>query len=525
VIVRTEVGAAHRVADEVRALGGMVAGRLRLIRALTVQMPAASLPRLSGLPGVLAVTPDARVRLLGFEDELGYDPGKQNGSMRRVIRAIEADKVLKDGVTGRGVDIALIDSGVAAVEDLQGQVLDGPDLSFDSQDPEWRHRDGFGHGTHMAGIIVGRDRRILRQNDLDKEDYFTGVAPGARIVNVKVGARDGAVDVSQVIAAIDWVIQHRSEDGLNIRVLNLSFGTDSTQDYVVDPLAYAAEVAWRKGVVVVVAGGNAGKQSGRLSDPAIDPYLIAVGAIDLKSKEFRQGVSVFASRGDGRRGVDVVAPGRSIVSSLAPRSEIAEEHPDAVVGSRFFKGSGTSQAAAVVSGAVALILERHPELTPDQVKWLLMTTARPLRDAPAGDQGAGLISVEHAVQMKNKDIPDVRQDWPRATGLGSLELARGGEHVLHAGDVLRGEQDIFGNRFDATEWSGRSWTGRSWSGGDWMDAPWTGRSWTDAGWASRTWASREWTSELWSGRSWSGGDWSGRSWTGGIWDDPCACPG
>ena len=523
VIVRVTPGSVAPVARLIRSMDGTISGRLRVIHAVTATVAPAALPRLAATPGVLAVTHDATVQLHGFVDELGYDPGKQNGSMRRIIKAIEADRPIKDGIIGEGVDIALIDSGVAAVDALQGRVVDGPALSFDSQSDRWRHRDGYGHGTHMAGIIVGRDKRIMKRGDLDDADYFSGIAPGARLINIKVGARDGSVDVSQVIAAIDWVVQHRNDDGLNIRVLNLSFGTESTQDYTLAPLAYAAEVAWRKGIVVVVAAGNAGPQSGRLTNPAIDPYVIAVGAIDLKSKTYKEGVSAFNSRGDGRRGVDVVAPGRSIVSTLAPSSQLADSHPDAVIGSRFFKGSGTSQAAAVVSGAAALILQQHPGLSPDQVKWLLMRTAKPLKDAPAGDQGAGLIDVEKAVETKPANIPSVRQDWPRSTGTGSLELARGGEHVEHEGVILRGEEDIFGDRFDAERWSEAAWSGRSWSGGEWMGAPWTGRSWSSDGWAGMTWASRTWSADLWSGRSWSGGDWSGRSWSGAIWDDPCAC--
>src|SRR5438093_8645645 len=109
----------------------------------------------------------------------------------------------------------------------------------------------------MAGIIAGHDDNVSA-SEYTNHDNFMGVAPDARIVNVKVASASGATDVSQVIAAIDWVVQHRTDNGMNIRVLNLSFGTDGTQDYRVDPLAYAAEVAWRKGITVVVAAGNSG---------------------------------------------------------------------------------------------------------------------------------------------------------------------------------------------------------------------------------------------------------------------------
>ena len=166
------------------------------------------------------------------------------------------------GLTGRGVDVALVDSGVADVPGLAGHVVAGPDLSLEAgtyaQDV-----DGFGHGTHLAGIIGGKAPGLL------------GVAPAARIVSVKVADRFGNADVSQVIAGIDWVVENAHTDGRDIRILNLAFGTDSRQDYVLDPLAYAAEVAWRSGIVVVVSAGNDGRLSAGLSDPASDPFVLA----------------------------------------------------------------------------------------------------------------------------------------------------------------------------------------------------------------------------------------------------------
>ncbi len=147
-------------------------------------------------------------------------------------------------LTGHGVGVALIDTGVARVAGLDGagKVVNGPDLSLDSQAANLRYADGYGHGTHMAGLIAGRDSTAPRGNEND-EKWFVGMAPDAKIVNVKVGAADGSVDVSQVIAGIDWVVANRASH--NIRVLNLSYGTDSTQSHQLDPLAHAVENAWR----------------------------------------------------------------------------------------------------------------------------------------------------------------------------------------------------------------------------------------------------------------------------------------
>jgi serine protease AprX len=259
------------------------------------------------------------------------------------------------GWTGKGVDVALIDSGVAPVEGLAMNVINGPDLSFESQASNLTDIDTYGHGTHLAGLIAGRDSSIRPgREDEDVDNAFVGAAPGARIVSVKVAASDGATDVSQVIAAIDWVVEHRNTEGLNIRVLNLSFGTDSTQDYRLDPLAYAAEVAWFHGIVVVVSAGNAGLSTTRLNDPAYDPYVIAVGADDTKGTDDAKDDTIpsWESRGNSERSPDVVAPGKSIVSLRDPGSFVDTQNPTARLGgSRFFKGSGSSQAAAIVSGA------------------------------------------------------------------------------------------------------------------------------------------------------------------------------
>jgi hypothetical protein len=136
----------------------------------------------------------------------------------------------------------------------------------------------------MAAIIAGRDASVPVGGENDAK-HFVGVAPDARILNMKVATADGGADVTQVIAAIDWVVQHRSDNGMNVRVINLSYGTRSTQSYQVDPLARAVENAWHKGIVVVIAAGNDGLGSTRLTMPAIDPYVIAVGAVDHRGTD------------------------------------------------------------------------------------------------------------------------------------------------------------------------------------------------------------------------------------------------
>src|SRR3954452_20173881 len=268
--------------------------------------------------------------------------------------------------TGKGVGVALIDTGVAAVPGLMtGNVVNGPDLSFDSQDPAKRYLDGFGHGTHMAGIISARTAEL------------TGLAPDAKLTSIKVGSSTGAVDVSQVIAGIDWTVAHSSDDAKNpIRVLVLAYGTDSVQNYQLDPLCAAVENAWRAGITVVVAGGNRGPNT-KLLDPATDPFVISVGAMDDNATTTWSDdrVADFTSVGDSTRKIDIVAPGRSIVSLRAPGSVVDTGYPAARLGSGYFVGSGSSQASAVTGAVLADLLQLFPTLTPDQLKNLVYRTA------------------------------------------------------------------------------------------------------------------------------------------------------
>ncbi|MGQ0432846.1 MAG: S8 family serine peptidase [Microthrixaceae bacterium] len=456
-----------------------------------------------------------RVVLPGWDDGATTAPTR----MSDVNAAIGATAMWGRGFDGAGVDVAVIDSGIAPVQGLGGttKVINGPDLSFESQSSYYRYLDTFGHGTHMAGIIAGNDGTA---------DGFKGVAPGARLLNMKVATREGAADVTQVIAAIDWVVQHR-QDGMNIRVLNLSFGTNGIQDRMVDPLAHAVESAWRNGIVVVLAGGNTGTSLGSLTNPAHDPMVLAVGASDTlgTTSTTDDRVAPFSSTGSSARYVDVVAPGVSITSLRNPGSSIDDAHRSAIVDTRYFRGSGTSQAAAVTSGAVALLLQARPSLTPDQVKALLKASASPMLLDSQRSRGAGLLNVDLAARST---VPlTATQTASSSKGTGLIEASRGSEHISDSGIDLRGEKDIMGSPWVGsvwaplasvgTAWSGGYWRSVEWAGSCWCGTSWTGKSWSGKSWSGKSWSGKSWTTDLWSGKSWSGKSWSGTSWTGKSW--------
>jgi serine protease AprX len=471
-----------------------------------------------------------------------YNPATDMGSMYDISRIVRANTAWQAGYTGKGVDIALIDSGVSPVPGLtSGNVVNGPDLSFDSQRPGLTNLDGYGHGTHMAGLIVGRDQATATPAGYAAApaSQFTGIAPDARLVSVKVGAFDGSVDVSQVIAGITWVTQHAHDPGFNIRVISLSYGTDSMQPYQVDPLAYAVEAAWKAGIVVVVSGGNDGTPATVLANPGYDPYVMAVGADDPQGTTdvANDTVPDFTSRGTNDRHVDLVAPGAHVAGLVVPGSAVAAAHPGAIVGTRYIRGSGTSQATAVVSGAAALVLQKYPNATPDQVKRQLMASSRTFISTTNIYRGNGVVDVYGS--LTNPLNNSVQALGQASSGTGSLDQARGSQYVSDGVADLRGEKDVMGagwsagayssavaqgkawtgGTWNSKTWAGSAWTGKSWAGSTWANAAWTGADWTGKSWADSSWTGKSWASGSWSSGTWAGKSWAGKSWAGAAWAD------
>jgi serine protease AprX len=457
-----------------------------------------------------------------------YDPASDPYSMQNITAADGVQGWWNSGYTGKGVDVAVIDTGVAPVAGLNspGKVINGPDLSLESQNPSLQHLDTNGHGTFMAGLIAGND---------GQPGGYRGVAPDARIVSLKVGIADGGVDVSQVIAAIDWVVQHRDDNGMNIRVIDLSYGTNSAQPYAIDPLAYAVEQAWKAGIVVVAAAGNSGFQkyslAQGLADPAYDPQVIAVGAADTMGTPSLWDDQVASFSADAAscsracRAPDVMAPGTHMQGLRVPGSYIDQTYPGGALSDQYFRGSGTSEATAFASGAVALLLQKYPEATPDQVKSMLTSSSDKLHSFNWKDAGSGELDLNTLLAAP---LPRYAAQYNvPSTGIGTLEASRGTDHISINGVVLQGEQDIFGEPFNSADvaareaagssWSGGVWNGSTWTGSSWSGSSWSGSSWSGSSWSGSSWSGSSWSNELWSGSSWSGSSWSGSSWSGSSW--------
>jgi serine protease AprX len=499
---------------------------------------------------ILQTPPPTDVRMPGPPESIVTDAGSSWNTATR----IGAKDMWSDGYTGANVDVAIIDTGVAPLPQFDGRLVNGPDLSFDASsasggDPANDGNDAFGHGTHVAGLIAGREgvappapgSPVLAfnywANSSAANNHFVGIAPSARLINVRTGAANGAVDVSQIIAAVNWVTDHKDDPsiagGLHIRVLNLSYGTDGNQRPSHDPLAAAVERAWKAGITVVVSAGNDGYRldcSGRglancqqLSNPALDPWVLAVGASDSKGTRSAKDDTIadFSTRAYyQQRQADILAPGTSLTSLAVPGSTIDSVFPGARVGSDWFRGSGTSQAAGVVSGAVALLYQyaktiwgREP--TPSELKAVIVQTKGWVRGSGrAGnpvDRGQGEIDLDDAARLVRR-IEQHRvklrvQSWGAPSrGDGTLEGARGSSHVSYVdGDgnvhILTGEVDVTGAAWDPKNrdfhWSNETWDGHAWRSGDWQGHAWRSRGWADG--------------------AWEGSDWEGHAWRDGAW--------
>jgi serine protease AprX len=521
-------------ARSVVAVGGRIGRTLGIINGFQAVLPPGAAGRVAAAAGVAGLSRDLEVRA----QSTFYDSTTDPDSMYNVARVTGADDFWRAGYTGAGVGVAVIDSGITPVDGLAdaSRIFDGPDLSFESQADNLIQLDTFGHGTHMAGIIGGRSAAATPGSYATDTTNFLGMAPDATIVSLKVADAHGATDVSQVIAAIDWVVQHRADPGLNIRVLNLSYGTDSSQAYTLDPLAFAAEQAWNAGIFVVAATGNAGfinDKTSTITNPAYSPNIMAVGASDPVGTTISPNdrVASFSSSGNDKRKPDIVAPGTHVVSLRDPGSFLDQMYMSTgAVTDELFRGSGTSQAAAVASGAAALVIQQRPTITPRQLKQLLRQTALDLKNTPRQRQGEGELNLTKTLTTKT---PGPASAATASTGIGSLEAARGSSHLVSDGVTLTGEQDIFGNSFDPTamaqaerngsswssngDWNGSKWTGSDWHGSKWCGSRWSGSKWSGTDWSSAVWSGNTWDGSAWTAGEWSGSEWSGDTWATDVW--------
>jgi serine protease AprX len=507
VVVQARPGSEGAVAAAVRAAGGVIDRELPVVHGFAAHVPADAVAGLRARRDVRAVTENSKVQFA----QLTYDETTVASSFAKTAGAAAA---WGTGNLGEGVGVAVIDTGISEMNDFKGRLVHGPDLSG-----EGSVVDTYGHGTVMAGLVGGSGADSANNSN----GAYAGAAPKATLVSVKVAGRNGAADVSTMLQAMHWVSAYK--DQFNIRVLNLSWGTQSTADPATDPLNYAVQRLWKQGIVVVIAAGNSGSTAGTITKPGDDPVALTVGAYDDKGDTVlsNDAVPTWSSRGPTAQGVskpDLVAPGRTLVSSRSYGSAVEQQNPKALVPPSYIKGSGTSQAAAVVSGLAALVVKAHPEWTPDQVKAAMRGTANPISGVGANTQGTGRVNVAAAINAN----PGAAEQVATATGTGSIEGSRGNSAHVYADckrdgtyTEIRGEIDVRCEPWNGSSWTGSSWTGSSWTGSSWTGSSWTGSSWTGSSWTGSSWTGSSWTGGTWTGSSWTGSSWTGSSWTGSSW--------
>ena len=279
------------------------------------------------------------------------------------------------------VSIAILDTGVAPVDDLR--LLANVDFVNRRQHPY----DDNGHGTHVAGIAAGNGAR--------SNGRHMGVAPGAGIVAIKVLDEAGRGNAADALAGMQWIIDNGAR--YNIRVANLSIGTLDTGS--ADPLVKVVEAAWDAGIVMVVAAGNNGPAKQSITSPGTSRKVITVGASDDHNLVDIAGNSLknFSGRGPTLECVvkpDIVTPGCGIISTLSNSPEMSEARLKKlkIVDDFYVKMSGTSMASPRIAGAVALMLSKNPNLSPDEVKIRLKNSAANLHLSP-NRQGWGLLDI------------------------------------------------------------------------------------------------------------------------------------
>lgn len=316
-----------------------------------------------------------------------------DGTVKTVLdvasKAVKATTVWNaEGITGKGIGVAVIDTGVYLHDDLLGRIIGFKDFVGNKTSPY----DDNGHGTHVAGDIAS-DGNL-------SNGLYKGTAPGANIIGVKVLNKSGSGSLSTVIQGVQWCIDNKNI--YNIRVINMSLGSSATQPSNEDPVCAAVEKAWKNGIVVCVAAGNEGPEARTISSPGIDPIVITVGAMNdnnsLSPNDYK--IAEFSSRGptiDNLIKPDVICPGTNIISLRSPNSTLDKQNKSSRVGTGYISLSGTSMATPVCAGIVALMLEAKKSLTPLEVKNLLKSTSTPLPNLNENIQGKGLVDASKAV--------------------------------------------------------------------------------------------------------------------------------
>lgn len=478
----------------VQRLGGDVLVDLSIINAFAANLEAGKAVQLSKSSEIRWVSLDALVERSGKPQppKTSTTSSEQTASMpvNTFLETLDVPAVWEMGYDGSGIGVAVIDSGVATDRDFStepgkphSRVVAG--LSF--SDDAFKIADESGHGTHVAGIIGG--------NGYASNGLYKGVAPKVDLINLKISDANGMSYESYAVAAMQWIYENK--DLYNIRVVNISVNSSTQSTHHTSPMDAAAEILWFNGVVVVVSAGNSADSSINpvLAAPANDPFLITVGAMDERGTSQRTDdvVASYSASGitqDGIQKPELYAPGSNIVSVLSDSSSWDQMYPErTVLGGEYFRLSGTSMAAPMVTGAVALLLQAEPKLTPDQVKYRLIHSAEQTSQGP-------YLDVYHLLTSKTTESSN--------TGLTISQI------LWSASDL---------STQDSVSWNSESLDSVSWNSESIDSVSWNSDSINSVSWNSVSWNSVSWNSVSWNSVSWNSVSWNSVSWNSTYWGD------
>jgi serine protease AprX len=360
--------------------------------------------------------------------------------------------------------IAVVDSGVDAtkVGDFGSRVVANVNFCSTCTDGAV---DDEGHGTMVASLAAGAG-------------LYKGVAQNAPIVNLRTSDATGASKTSDVLAAIDWILQNKTR--YNIRVANFSMTSSNTSSFRYDPLDAAVEKLWFNGIVVVAAVGNYGSNGAAMQvshAPGNDPFVISVGAVETHGTlgaydDTAAPWSVWGHTLDGFAKPEISAPGRWMIAAVPMKSTLVATAPDRVVAPGYMWMSGTSLSAPIVAGAAAQVLARHPNWTPDQVKGALMVSASKTAAGAAG--GVGEVNASRAAAVSSPPNPQTNLDAFVKT-------------------------DANGNAyFDGFAWQSAVASSTDWSATDWSATDWAATDWSATDWSATDWSATDWSATDWS---------------------------
>ena len=479
-------------------VGGTVLVQYHLIDGVEALIPSIEEPVLAALPGI-TVTPDVSVNAQSTMESAG--PHTPSDAF---LQETGSTRLASGGDTGQGVTVAVLDTGIDKLPDFSGRLVGGVDLT-NGNSP---YLDSDGHGTFVAGLIAG--------NGTSSNGQYSGEAPGAKLVSIKVAGADGTTHLGTLISGLQWAVDHQGSYG--IKVVNISLGFQPDNSTVNNPVDQAVEAVWNSGIAVVASAGNAGPFNGTILSPGDDPLVITTGALDdmatvsITDDQMNDFSSAGPTSPDGWVKPDLVTSGRSVVSLAAPGSTIYNNYPSARIGSANFVGSGTSFSAAITTGAAALVLAANPGLTPNQIKARLLGNTDP---GPVGNpfaDGHGALNAYAAATSS-----------PMNFNQSAAHLIPSSRGTTVSLSPTRPVDTWNTNLWPGTSWNqgppdGWAWNGWAWNGGDWNSWVWTGRAWNGGDWTGAAWNGEDWTGRAWNGAGWTGSTWGGTAWAGSAWN-------